>query len=187
MNRFETINTPINGLVALQTKPLTDERGYFQRLFCANDFKEIGLNREIVNINHSYTKTAGSIRGMHFQYQPSSEIKIVKCVKGAILDVAIDIRHNSPTFLKHFSIELTEENNTMLYIPEGFAHGFQTLRDDCEIIYFVTNYYSKELESGLNPFDELIDIKWPLECSDISQKDANATKIDSTFAGVISK
>jgi dTDP-4-dehydrorhamnose 3,5-epimerase len=184
MQRFQVMNTPIEGLKILKTVPLSDDRGFFQRLFCDEELKEIGLNKKIVNINHSFTKKAGSIRGMHFQYQPSSEIKIVKCIRGAILDIAVDIRHNSPTFLQPYSIELTESNNTMLYIPEGFAHGFQTLDDNSEIIYFVTNYYSKELEMSLNPFDERLGIEWSLKCTDISDKDVNAKMIDGSFIGV---
>jgi dTDP-4-dehydrorhamnose 3,5-epimerase len=184
MDRFKIINETLNGVKLIETKPIIDERGFFQRLLCSNDFKKIGLEKDIVNINHSKTLAMGTIRGMHFQYQPSSEIKIVKCIKGSIFDVVIDIRKDSPTFLHYYGAELSHLNNRMLYIPEGFAHGFQSLQDDTEIIYFVTNYYSSECESGLNPFDSKIDIKWPLECKNISEKDNNANRINNDFNGV---
>ena len=185
MNKFNVIAEVLNGVKLVETKPIHDDRGFFQRLFCTNEFQEIGLNKSIVNINNSFTKNAGSIRGLHYQMQPFSETKIVKCIKGAILDVAVDIRKDSPTFLKYFSVELTEENNKMLYIPDGFAHGFQSLTNDTEIIYFVTNYYSKEHDSGLNPFDTRINIKWALECTDISEKDKNVKFIDDKFIGIV--
>lgn len=184
MQRFQATDGPIEGIKILKTKPLSDDRGFFQRIFCDNEFKEIGLDKRIVNVNHSFTKKTGCIRGLHFQYQPCSETKIIKCIKGAIWDVVVDVRRDSPTFLQHCSIELSEGNSTMLYIPDGFAHGFQALEDNSEIIYFVTNYYSKELEMSLNPFDKKIAIKWPLECVDISDKDANAKMIDDLFVGV---
>lgn len=184
MNKFDLIEEPMEGLKVLKLKPITDERGYFQRLLCINEFKELGLTKEIVNINHSKTKDIGTIRGMHFQYPPESEVKIVKCIKGSIFDVVVDIRKNSPTFLQYYAIELNDSNNNMLYVPEGFAHGFQTLREDSEIIYFVTNYYSAKLESGLNPFDKKLNIKWPLTCTNISNKDTNCATIDNDFNGI---
>jgi len=184
MNKFNVITEVFNGVKLIETNPIKDERGYFQRLFCLDELKEIGLSKNIVNINHSLTKRAGSIRGLHYQLQPFSETKIVKCIKGAILDVAIDIRKNSPTFLQYFATELTEKNNRILFIPEGFAHAFQSLTNDTEIIYFVTNYYSKKHESGLNPFDTRINIAWALECTDISEKDKNAKFIDNNFIGI---
>ncbi len=184
MNKFKIITEVLNGIKLIETKPVNDDRGFFQRLVCFDEFKEIGLNKNIVNINNSFTKNAGAIRGLHYQIQPFSETKIVKCIKGSIYDVAVDIRKNSPTFLKYFATELTEKNNRMLFIPEGFAHGFQSLTNDTEIIYFVTNYYSKKHDSGLNPFDTRINITWALECTDISEKDRNAKFIDNNFIGI---
>jgi dTDP-4-dehydrorhamnose 3,5-epimerase len=173
----------LNGVILLESKPIADERGYFERLFCLREFQALGLDKEIINVNHSKTELKGTIRGMHFQKSPASEVKILKCVRGSIFDVVIDIRRDSPTYLKHFSVELNEKNNLMLYVPEGFAHGFQSLSKDTEIIYFVTNYYSNELESNLNPFDPSIGIDWPLECSNISDKDKNANFIGNHFIG----
>jgi dTDP-4-dehydrorhamnose 3,5-epimerase len=184
MNKFNIIDEPISGLKLIETKPIIDDRGFFQRLLCTKDLEEIGLEKEIVNVNHSKTKEIGAIRGMHFQYHPASEVKIVKCIKGSIFDVAIDIRKDSHTFLQYFGVKLSDSNNKMLYIPEGFAHGFQSLSEDTEIIYFVTSYYSSKLESGLNPFDNKINIDWPLKCKKISEKDKNAILINNEFIGV---
>lgn len=184
MNKFNIIEEPMNDLKLLKTIPMIDERGYFERMLCTDEFKEIGLTKPIVNINHSLTKEKGTIRGMHYQCKPKTETKIIKCIKGSILDVVIDIRENSPTFLHNYTIELNHSNDLMLYIPEGFAHGFQSLEDNTEIIYFVTNSYSQELESGLNPFDNKLSIKWPLECSFISNKDKLSPFIDNNFSGI---
>ena len=184
MDKFKVIRDVLNGVKVIELIPMTDDRGYFERLLCVNEFKEIGLERDIVNINHSKTSYTGTIRGMHYQNQPSTEIKIVKCIRGEIHDVVVDIRKDSPTFLKHFSIDLTADNNLLLYIPEGFAHGFQALKDDSEIIYFVTSHYSRELEATINPFDCLINIKWPVDCTNISNKDQESPMLTSTFEGI---
>ena len=184
MDKFKIIRDALNGVKVIELMPMTDDRGFFERLLCVNEFKELGLERDIVNINHSKTSLAGTIRGMHYQNQPSAEIKIVKCIRGAIHDVVVDIRQNSPTFLKYFSIDLTSDNNLLLYIPEGFAHGFQALEDDSEIIYFVTSHYSKELEATLNPFDCSINIKWPVDCTKISNKDKESLILTSSFEGI---
>lgn len=184
MNRFIIEKTKIDGLNILTTKPISDHRGFFQRVFCQQEFAEIGLDKNIVNVNNSLTKKAGSIRGLHYQTQPFAEIKIVKCIKGSILDVAVDIRKDSPTFLQYVAVELTDQNNKMLYIPEGFAHGFQSLTDNAEIVYFVTNYYSKEHDSGLNPLDPKISIRWAMDCTDISDKDKSSSFIDNSFIGI---
>lgn len=184
MNRFNIAREPINGLKVISPTPIFDDRGLFQRLLCINEFSEFGFNEPIVNINHSTTKNKGTIRGLHFQHEPSAEIKIIKCIKGSIYDVVIDIRKNSSTFLQSFTIELNTTNNFMLLIPKGFAHGFQSLENDSEIIYFVTNYYSKEFEDSLNPFDPELKIEWPLKCTNISKKDNDAKFINKEFSGV---
>jgi len=184
MDRFNIIEEPFEGLKILKLKPINDDRGFFQRLFCSEDFKELGLEKNIVNINHSLTKKKGMIRGLHFQHFPAKEIKIIKCIKGEILDVVVDIRKNSPTFLKSYSVELKEDNDLMIYVPEGFAHGFQSLKDNSEIIYFVTSSYSMKLESGLNPFDPRLGITWPLKCSYISEKDKKHPFLETDFIGI---
>jgi dTDP-4-dehydrorhamnose 3,5-epimerase len=153
-------------------------------LFCANELKEIGHVKPIVNVNHSYTQKKGSIRGMHFQYPPDCEIKIVKCLRGAIWDCIVDLRKGSPTFLKWEGVELTENNHKMIYIPEGFAHGFQALTDDVELLYFHTNFYVQPSEGGLRYCDKAIGIKWPLAATVISDRDQLHPLIDSHFGGI---
>ncbi len=184
MINFNYTATKLQGLYLITPKPKTDDRGYFERLFCTDEFKELGLNKPIVNINHSYSKQKGTIRGMHFQYPPSQEIKIIICLRGSVYDVAIDIRKNSPTFLQWHSEILNNELKQMFLIPEGFAHGFQTLEDNVELLYLHTNFYSREYESGLNFQDPLINIQWPLEVAKISEKDKSHKFISTDFKGV---
>lgn len=184
MDRFQVINEVLGDAKVLKIKSMQDARGSFQRLFCMEEFRSFGLQREIVNINHSVTKNRGSIRGMHFQYAPVTETKIVKCIRGAIWDVIVDVRKDSPTYLQSYGVMLSEHNDMMFYIPEGFAHGFQSLEQDTEIIYFVTSYYSQEKEYSLNPFDPQLEIAWPLACTEISDKDKNAPMLDANFVGL---
>ena len=155
---------------AIDLSPRGDERGSYTRLFCANELNHIGLNKPIVNINHSYSRYQGTIRGVHFQYPPDSEIKIVKCIRGAIWDCIVDIRKSSPTFLKWDAVELSADNNKMIYIPEGFAHGFQTLTDNVEIIYCVTAFYAPNNEDGLRFDDPTLKISWPLPPTVVAER-----------------
>ena len=178
------ITTHIKDLYIIELEPFTDNRGMFSRIYCKNELKEIGHTKEIVNINHSLTKKKGALRGLHFQYPPKAEIKIVKCIKGSIYDVAIDLRKNSPSFLNWFAEILSSKNMKMLYIPEGFAHGFQTLEDNCELIYFHSEFYSPEYEGGINYKDPQINIKWPLDIMDISKRDQNFDYITNRFEGL---
>lgn len=182
-------NVDIGGLKLITPQPIGDERGYFSRIFCQKELAEKGIsslkeNLVIAQINNSFTKKKGSIRGMHFQYPPSAEVKIVRCVRGSIFDVGVDIRKGSPTFLKWHGEILSAANQKMLVIPEGFAHGFQTLEDDCEIIYFNTAFYSKESESALSYKDPKIGIKWLEEVTVVSERDQNHPFIDENFDGV---
>ena len=186
MSRFIFTPTAISGVYIIEPKPIKDSRGYYERYFCVEDFKEIGLNKPIVQINHSKTLVKGCIRGFHYQNPPYAEVKIIRCIKGAIFDVALDLRKNSPTFLQYVSVELNEENNKYLYIPKGCAHGFQTLKENTELIYIVSEFYNTEADSVINPFDESVSMKWPLELAEISQKDKEAPSIkDSKFEGLI--
>jgi dTDP-4-dehydrorhamnose 3,5-epimerase len=146
--------------------PFTDERGFFVRVF---DHEELGI--EITQINHSMTKVKGSIRGMHFQRAPFAEVKIVKCLKGSIFDVAVDLRKDSPTYLKWHGEVLSAENLKMLVVPQGFAHGFQSLEDDVEITYFCSAPYNPESEGAVRYSDPKIGIEWPLPVSVVSAKD----------------
>ena len=162
----------------------TDDRGGFARTFCKKEFEQIGHTKEFVQFNHSYNTLKGTIRGMHYQVSPYKEIKLIRCVKGAINDIIIDIRQNSPTFLQHICVELSEQNKKMIYVPEGFAHGFQTLTNNTELIYHHTHYFVPNADAGLNYADETLNIKWNLPVSIISEKDKNYKLINNTFKGI---
>ena len=182
--RFEFYETPLFGLCIIKRKPIADNRGFLTRFFCAQEFEKIGLTKPIVQINHTYTKTKGTVRGMHFQYAPHTETKIVSCIRGEIMDVVVDIRKNSPTFLKWFSILLSEENQTSLYIPDGFAHGFQSLTDNCELFYLHTEMYKASSEGALNVNDPKIGIKWMLPITEQSERARNNSMLNESYIGV---
>ena len=185
MSRFNFHQTPLTGLYLIESKPMIDERGYFERLFCDEEFKEIGLNKKVVNVNHSFTKGTGTVRGMHFQYPPFDEAKIVVCLKGSVWDVAVDIRSGSPTFLKWHGQPLCGAKRELLYVPEGFAHGFQTLEDDCELMYFTTQHYTREHEGALRYNDPALAISWKLPVRHISERDATTPFLDAEFKGIL--
>lgn len=167
--KFE--ETPLKGCYVIVTTPFTDQRGIFARFFCESELAQVIEDRKIVNVNFSRTLKRGAIRGMHFQRFPDAEMKFVRCVKGKVFDVAVDLRKESPTYLQWYGVELSAENMNMFAIPEGFAHGFQALEDDVEIMYLVTAFYSPSCEGGLNHADPQIDIHWPLPITDVSEKD----------------
>lgn len=177
-------NVGIAGIKVITPEPFYDERGSFSRIFCQKELSNIKEKLIIEQINHSYTKKKGTIRGLHFQYPPHSEIKIVRCTKGKIFDVAVDLRKGSKTFLKYHGEILSAKNQKMLVVPEGFAHGFQTIEDDSEIIYFNTKSYSKEVEGALKFDDPKINIQWPTKITIFSQKDASNPYIDESFVGI---
>lgn len=181
MSRFNFTPTPLSGLFVAEAKPIADSRGYFERYFCSEDFREIGLDKPIAQINHSLTRQKGSIRGLHFQTHPHSEVKIVRCLGGAIFDVALDLRLDSPTFGRHFGVVLDAKSPKYLFIPEGFAHGFQALSDDAEILYLVTAAFEPASDSALNPLCPFINIPWRLALTDISPKDKNAPFLDAAM------
>ena len=165
--------THLEGAYIIDMQPIEDNRGWFSRAFCKREFEENGLCGDFVQHNMSYNKQIGTIRGMHFQRPPYEEIKVVQCIKGKILDVIIDIREDSDTYLKWLSVELCENNRQMLYVPKGFAHGYQTLCDDTVVFYLVSEFYKKDSEGGLRFDDETIGIKWPINHNIIiSEKDA---------------
>lgn len=182
--RFDFIKTRLTGLYEIRRKPITDNRGFFSRFFCAEEFKEVGLDGTIAQLNHTLTKDKGAIRGMHFQYPPHTETKIVSCIKGEVLDVAVDLRRNSPSFLKWHSVILSASQQNSLYIPDGFAHGFQTLTENCELLYIHTRFFTPGAEGALNAFDPALSIKWPLAVTNISERDKNHPLIDKNFNGV---
>lgn len=184
---FDFNETPLEGLVRINRKPIEDSRGFFSRFFCAEEFKSIGFVGGVAQINHTLTRQKGTIRGMHFQHPPHSETKIVTCVQGEILDVAVDIRKDSPTFLKWHAEILSADNKSSLYIPEGFAHGFQSLKDDSQLIYLHSAFYTPNSEGALNAQDPALAIDWPLKVSEISERDLNHPLLDSQFEGIIIK
>lgn len=186
LSRFIVSETTLSGLTRIVRKPFTDQRGEFSRMYCAKEFRLIGIEETIQQINHSHSRKTGTIRGLHYQKPPYQETKIITCIKGAIYDVAVDIRKNSPTFLKWHSVTLSAENGELLVVGPGFAHGFQTLENDSEIIYFVTAQYEPSAEGGLQPFDTRLNINWPLVPSEISNKDARHLTIrESNFSGFL--
>ena len=166
------------GLYRVELEPRIDQRGFFSRLFCTDAFERAGLNPSIVQVNNTLTKERGSVRGLHFQRPPKAETKLVRCVRGAVWDVAVDLRAGSPTFGKWASLELTEENRTMVYIPHGFAHGFQTLQPSTELIYFHSEEYSAECEGAVSPADRQLNINWPLQITCMSDRDQNHPTLD---------
>lgn len=181
---IELTPTGIKGVQVAQSLAIEDERGFFARTFCAREFSDILQGKEIKQINHSLTVDVGIVRGMHYQNPPHAELKIVKCIRGRILDVAVDIRQGSETFLHYHAEELTPESKKMLIVPEGFAHGFQALEENSEIIYFNTAFYSSEYEAGFRPNDPALNIKWPLPISSMSPRDMSHALITDDFAGI---
>lgn len=175
---------PIAGLTLIERIPVADSRGFLQRLFCSEILAEIGLTKPIMQINHTLTRKKSTVRGLHFQYPPHAEIKMVSCLRGEVFDVAVDLRADSATFLQWHSEILTGENNKTLYIPEGFAHGFQTLTDDCEMLYFHTAAYVANAEGGIVPTDSRVNITWPLPVSEISDRDRQHPPLPPKYSGI---
>ena len=184
MARFEFYDTPLPGLKLVQRKPIEDARGFFARLYCADEFRAAGLNKPIAQINHTLTRRKGAVRGLHFQHAPHAETKLVSCLSGAVFDVAVDLRANSPTFLHWHGEILSAENHRNLLIPEGFAHGFQTLTEDCELLYLHTAPFHSEAEGALNVADPALAIAWPLPVSELSERDRAHPFIDIQFSGI---
>lgn len=176
--------TPIEGLFIIERNLIKDNRGFFFRLFAGSELVSIGLKKSIAHINFSHTNDLHSTRGLHFQYPPHTETKIVTCLKGEVFDVAVDLRKDSPTFLNWFGINLSPENNRSFFIPDGFAHGFQVLKKDSELIYLHTNEYVKESEGGLHVLDPLIGIKWPYEPTKLSERDKGFIFLNNNFKGI---
>lgn len=168
----------------IQLQLAEDNRGWFARTYCQNKFAQIGHQEPWVQMNHSMTHQTGAIRGMHFQQQPYAEIKLVRCIAGSVFDVIIDLRAGSPTLGHWFGEELSAENGQMMYIPKGFAHGFQTLTTDCQLIYCHSNYYAPDSEGAIRFDDPRIGIQWPLPVTDLSARDASHLLLDDRFAGL---
>ena len=182
--RFYFHPTLLSGLAVIQRKPIEDDRGFFCRFYCAVEFGEAGLRKPIAQINPTFTRKKGAVRGLHFQYPPHAETKIVSCLKGKIFDVAVDLRKGSPTFLCWHGEILSASNRKSLLIPEGFAHGFQTLTKDCELIYLHTASYVPDAEGGLNVLDPRFTIAWPLEIAELSERDRTHPMLAADFEGI---
>jgi dTDP-4-dehydrorhamnose 3,5-epimerase len=165
------IETPLKDSFVIELEKYVDDRGFFARTFCKKEFAEVGLDNEIVQINNSFSKDKATLRGIHYQLPPKAETKIVRCIKGSLWDVMVDLRPESPTFLRWYGTELNEENRKMMFVPKGFGHGFITLTNNTEIFYLVTEFYSPEFERGLRWNDPRIGIDWPLTPQIISDKD----------------
>ena len=178
------IPTAIDGLFEVAHSRFTDNRGLFERFFCATALAPILKERRIVAVNHSKTASVGALRGLHYQMPPHAEMKLVCCLRGSVHDVAIDIRQGSPTFLRHHATLLTGDNARMIAIPEGFAHGFQVLEPDSELLYLHTAPYAPESERGLAWNDPRLAIPWPGPVTDISRRDEGHAVIDDGFQGV---
>ena len=177
-------STPLSGLIIVETAPIPDERGSFERLFCRGELTELHPDLHWSQINLSRTRRQGTIRGMHFQQPPFAEAKLIRCLRGRVFDVAVDLREGSPTFLHWHAVELVEDEAQQVYIPEGFAHGFQTLTQDVELLYMHTMPWSREHEGRLRYDDPQLAIDWPLPAAQVSDKDGTAPLLDSRFEGI---
>ncbi len=173
--------TPLADAYTIDLEKREDERGFFARFFCVNEFDKLGLDKNVVQINNSLSKDKGTLRGIHYQLAPKAETKIVRCIKGSLYDVIVDLRPNSPTFLKWFGATLSAENRTMMFVPKGFGHAFLTLEEDTEALYLVTEFYAPEHERGMRWNDPKIGIEWPIEPVIISDKDKNHPDFDIAY------
>lgn len=176
--------TKISGLWTADTQPVSDHRGAFARWFCQAELADVIGSRSIVQINHSRTTKVGAVRGLHFQYPPHAEMKLIRCLRGRVFDVAVDLRQDSPTFLQWHAEELSGENQRMIVIPEGFAHGFQVLDPDSELLYLHTAIYHKASEGAFRYNDSELSIPWPLPVTEISDRDSSHPLLSSQFSGL---
>lgn len=170
--------TPLSGAFIVDLETREDDRGFFARMFCQHEFEDHGLEPVIAQANVAFSRRRGTLRGMHFQYPPTAETKYVRCTRGAVIDIIVDLRPESPTYLEHTSVELTEDNRRGIYIPRRFAHGYQVLTDDTETTYMVGEFYSPGDEGGLAYNDPRLGLSWPLPVADISDKDARWRPLD---------
>jgi dTDP-4-dehydrorhamnose 3,5-epimerase len=184
LNRFAVADLALTGLKRVERQRLGDARGFLARLFCAGELGAAGWNKPVVQINHTYTARRGTVRGMHFQRPPHAEMKLVTCLRGEVCDVAVDVRAGSATFLHWHAEQLSAENGRALLIPEGFAHGFQALTDNVDLLYCHSAAHEAAAEGGLNPTDPKLAIAWPLQIAELSPRDAQHPLLND-FAGVV--
>lgn len=179
--RFEP--TPLQGAWTVELERRGDHRGFFARAFCEREFAAAGLESRFVQINDSLSAIRGTLRGMHYQLPPAAEVKVVRCIRGALYDVIADLRPDSPTYGRSHGVELTAENRRMYYVPRGFAHGFLTLAEDTEVMYYVSAFYAPEHERGLRHDDPWLNIDWPALPVELSDKDRRWPDFDPAFHG----
>jgi dTDP-4-dehydrorhamnose 3,5-epimerase len=182
--RFEIAGTELPGVCVLQRMPVTDERGWLERLYSAGELAEVIGRRQIVDVNRSRTRPKATVRGLHYQVPPSAELKIVSCLRGEVFDVAVDLRRGSPTFLRWHAELVSEDNHRSLVVPEGFAHGFQTMVDDCELLYLHTAPYDPASERRVHPLDPLVAIDWPLAVANLWERDSGQPPLPPGFDGI---
>jgi dTDP-4-dehydrorhamnose 3,5-epimerase len=185
VSRFTISELSLAGLRLVERQRIGDARGFLSRLFCAEELATGGWVKPVAQINHTHTVKRGTVRGMHFQRPPHAEMKLVSCIRGEVWDVAVDLRAGSNTLRRWHAEHLSADNGRAILIPEGFAHGFQTLRDDVELLYCHSVPYSAAAEDGLNPRDPLLSIDWPLEIQEMSARDAGRPMLDVQFPGLV--
>lgn len=185
MGSMKFIPTPLQGLYEIQHAPYTDARGRFTRLFCEQEFEPVRSHMHFTQINLSETHGIGTVRGMHFQMPPAAEAKVIRCLRGRVFDVAVDVRAGSPTFLRWHALELAEDNDRAVFIPEGFAHGFQALTDDVHLLYLHTAPWTPTSERGLRYDDPKLAIAWPGPATAASDRDRSYARIDCGFIGLL--
>ena len=183
LDRFKVQASKLAGLQVIMRQPIVDSRGWFERVYCADTFAQLGIAKTISQINRSFTAQKGSVRGMHFQTAPFMETKLVSCLRGEVFDVAVDLRANSPTYLQWHGEILSADNQRSFLIPEGFAHGFQTLSADCEMLYLHTQKFDPASSGGINPLDPRLAISWPLAVTEMSEGDKHRSMLDN-FEGL---
>jgi dTDP-4-dehydrorhamnose 3,5-epimerase len=176
--------TKLKGAYIIDVEPRGDDRGFFARAWCHNEFAELGLDTRVAQANISFNKDKGTVRGMHWQMPPFAETKLVRCIRGAVYDVIVDLRQDSPTFLQWMGVELSAENRRIILVPEGFAHGMQTLVDEAEVYYQVTEFYAPEAERGARYNDPAFGIEWPLPVGTQSEKDASWPDFDAEQSAI---
>lgn len=172
--------TPLKGAYLIDLEKRADDRGFFARVFCTREFADHGLAASFVQVNNSLAASRGTLRGMHYQLPPKAETKLVRCVRGALFDVIVDLREGSETLGRYYAAELTAENRTMLYVPKGFAHGFITLEENSEAMYFVDEFYAPEMERGVRWDDPAFGIQWPIHPTVLSDKDRSHPDFDAS-------
>lgn len=179
--------TKLEGAYVIDLERRDDERGFFARTFCQREFEEKNLNPVIAQANTAFNRRKGTLRGMHFQFPPAAETKLVRCARGAILDIIVDLRPESPTYLEHLAVELTDDNRRALYVPERFAHGYQALEDRTETTYQVGEFYAPSAEGGLRFDDPALGLRWPLPVTEISEKDKGWVLLDDAESDLRSR